>query len=155
MVLGRDPPRLADAYFRGDIDIEGNLFAAISLKDHLHLISISVKDQLRALHSALLLRGFTKASTSATANYFPSKGQTVKEHSKDENCTAVQFHYDVSNAFYALWLDRAMVYKRCRWLEKDAFHAVHQSVCLPGWPTGYGQQYRVPYGARKIRDRRR
>ena len=31
LVLGRDPLRLADAYFRGDVDIEGNLFAALCL----------------------------------------------------------------------------------------------------------------------------
>jgi cyclopropane-fatty-acyl-phospholipid synthase len=33
-----------------------------------------------------------------------------------ENREAVQFHYDVSNEFYALWLDRAMVYS-CAYFE--------------------------------------
>src|ERR1700683_3221853 len=28
IALGRDPLRLADAYFRGEVDIEGDLFAA-------------------------------------------------------------------------------------------------------------------------------
>src|SRR5882757_6007623 len=32
-VLGRDPLALADAYFRGELDIEGDFFAALSLKD--------------------------------------------------------------------------------------------------------------------------
>jgi cyclopropane-fatty-acyl-phospholipid synthase len=119
MVLGRDPLRLADAYFRGDIDIEGDLFAAVSLKDHLHLIGVSIKDRLGTVYSALLLRGLTKAWTSAAADYVPSKGQTVQEHSKDENRTAIKFHYDVSNAFYALWLDRAMVYSCAYFDESD------------------------------------
>ena len=31
MVLGRDPLRMAEAYFRGEIDIEGDFFAAMHL----------------------------------------------------------------------------------------------------------------------------
>ena len=34
MVLGETPLRLAEAYFRGEIDIEGDLFAALGLRDH-------------------------------------------------------------------------------------------------------------------------
>ena len=33
MVLGRDPLRLAEAYFQGHIDVEGDFFAALGLKD--------------------------------------------------------------------------------------------------------------------------
>ena len=38
IVLGRVSLRLAEAYFRGNIDVEGDFFAALSLKDHLHSI---------------------------------------------------------------------------------------------------------------------
>ena len=41
-VLGRDPLRLAEAYFRGDLDIEGDFFAALELKDHLQALQLSV-----------------------------------------------------------------------------------------------------------------
>lgn len=34
----------------------------------------------------------------------------VCQHSKTENREAIAFHYDVSNDFYALWIDQAMVY---------------------------------------------
>src|ERR1700727_964793 len=40
-VLGRDPLRLAEAYFRGEMDIEGDFFAALALKDHLQEIKLS------------------------------------------------------------------------------------------------------------------
>jgi cyclopropane-fatty-acyl-phospholipid synthase len=119
MVLGRDPLRLAEAYFRGDVDIEGDLFAAVSLKDNLQSMGLSMTDRARAAYGALQLKVLTKAWTSSTVHHLPSKGQVVKEHSKAENRTAVQFHYDLSNAFYALWLDRAMVYSCAYFDEPD------------------------------------
>ena len=41
MVLGRDPLRMVEAYFRGEIDIEGDFFAAMALKDQLESIRVS------------------------------------------------------------------------------------------------------------------
>jgi cyclopropane-fatty-acyl-phospholipid synthase len=38
MAFGRDPLRLAEVYFRDDVDIEGDFFAALGLKDHLRVI---------------------------------------------------------------------------------------------------------------------
>jgi cyclopropane-fatty-acyl-phospholipid synthase len=35
IALARDPLRLADAYFRGEVDMEGDLFAALGIKNHL------------------------------------------------------------------------------------------------------------------------
>ena len=47
LVLGHDRLRLADAYFRGDMDIEGDFFAALGLKDHLDTIHLSLPDRAR------------------------------------------------------------------------------------------------------------
>ena len=55
MLLGRDPLRLAEAYFQGDIDVEGDFFAALCLKDHMHSIRLSLRDRLGALLTALRL----------------------------------------------------------------------------------------------------
>src|ERR1700704_5993544 len=55
-VLGRDPLRLAEAYFRGDLDIEGDFFAALALKDHLQTLQMSVGEQIGAAATALRLR---------------------------------------------------------------------------------------------------
>lgn len=38
-------------------------------------------------------------------------------HTRAQDRTAIQFHYDVSNAFYAAWLDPAMVYS-CAYFER-------------------------------------
>jgi cyclopropane-fatty-acyl-phospholipid synthase len=115
-VLGRDPLRLAEAYFRGDMDIEGDFFAALALKDHLQALQMSVGEQIGAAASALRLRSLNSNRQPAKTQWTPSHGRTVKEHSKGENREAIHFHYDVSNEFYALWLDRGMVYS-CAYFE--------------------------------------
>ena len=110
MVLGRDPLRFVDAFFRGELDIEGDFFAALGLKDHLHSIHLSFRDRLRALLTALSLP--SHKSTQPRPASFLSRlyGSTVKSHSKTENRAAISFHYDVSNEFYRLWLDEERVY---------------------------------------------
>ncbi len=115
-VLGRDPLRLAEAYFRGDLDIEGDFFAALKLRDHLPALRLTVAEQAAAAVAALRLRALN-SGRHAPVGWGPAHGRTVKAHSKTENRAAVQFHYDVSNEFYALWLDQAMVYS-CAYFEK-------------------------------------
>ncbi len=110
MVLGRDPLRLAEAYFRGDIDVEGDFFAALGLKDHLHSIRLSFRDRLGALLGALRLRNFDDIRPDSGNNRLPLHGRDVKAHSRKENRAAISFHYDVSNEFYRLWLDEGRVY---------------------------------------------
>ena len=109
MVLGRDLMRLPEAYFRGDIDIEGDFFAALGIKDQLHSIRMSTLERIRIMFSAARLRT-TEAADPGAAIGSPIQGRSVKAHSKTENREAVAFHYDISNEFYALWLDKAMVY---------------------------------------------
>jgi cyclopropane-fatty-acyl-phospholipid synthase len=115
-VLGRDPLALADAYFRGDLDIEGDFFAALSLKDHLEALQLPAAEKLRAAFTALHLRMMNAVSRHSEAVLAPSHAPKIKAHSKAENREAIHFHYDVSNEFYSLWLDRAMVYS-CAYFE--------------------------------------
>jgi cyclopropane-fatty-acyl-phospholipid synthase len=117
MVLGFDRLRFAEAYFRGDVDIEGDFFAALGLKDHLDSIRLSWRDRLAVLLPALRLQALKKAWPQAVCRVSPSQGLVVNGHSRNENKAAIHFHYDVSNAFYALWLDPAMVYS-CAYFER-------------------------------------
>ena len=138
LVLGRDRLRIPEAYFRGDIDFEGDFFAALGIKDHLNTIRLSALDRLRTLLSAVRLTGSDKAS-SGTESLRPSlQGRAVKAHSKLENSDAIQFHYDVSNEFYALWLDQAMVYS-CAYFEQ------------PGVGLEQAQQAKLDHVCRKLR----
>ena len=110
MLLGRSPLRLVEAYFRGDIDIEGDFFAALRLKDHLHSIRLSFRDRLGALITAFRVRASNDARPGPRGLSSSLQGVTVKTHSKTENRAAISFHYDVSNEFYRLWLDEERVY---------------------------------------------
>jgi cyclopropane-fatty-acyl-phospholipid synthase len=133
-VLGRDPLALADAYFRGDLDIEGDFFAALSLKDHLDVLQMPTGEKLLAAFKALHLRMLNAAARHSDALFAPSHAPRIKAHSKAENREAIHFHYDVSNEFYALWLDTAMVYS-CAYFETpdagldDAQQAKLEHIC--------------------------
>ena len=137
MVLGRDRLRLAEAYFRGDIDVEGDFFAALSLKDHLNSIRLSLGERLGAVFSAFLLRAPDQSRPGSGGWRSSLHARAVKAHSKAENRDAIQFHYDVSNAFYALWLDHAMVYS-CAYFEQ------------PGDDLEQAQQAKLDHICRKL-----
>ncbi|HEV7359211.1 MAG TPA: cyclopropane-fatty-acyl-phospholipid synthase family protein [Steroidobacteraceae bacterium] len=115
-VLGSDPLALADAYFRGELDIEGDFFAALSIKDHLDVLQMPRGQKLLAAAAAWRLRLLNAAARHSSGLFAPSDAPRIKAHSKAENREAIHFHYDVSNDFYALWLDRAMVYS-CAYFE--------------------------------------
>jgi cyclopropane-fatty-acyl-phospholipid synthase len=115
-VLGRDPLRLAEAYFRGAMDIEGDFFAALELKKYLQTLQLSVAEQIAAAAAALRLRALNSHRSSAAVERTLAHGRSIKAHSREENREAIHFHYDVSNEFYALWLDRALVYS-CAYFE--------------------------------------
>jgi cyclopropane-fatty-acyl-phospholipid synthase len=115
-VLGNDPLALADAYFRGELDIEGDFFAALSIKDHLDAMQMPRAEKLLAALTAWRLRMLNAAAHHSERLFALSDAPRIKAHSKAENRDAIHFHYDVSNEFYALWLDRAMVYS-CAYFE--------------------------------------
>ncbi|UXH76696.1 class I SAM-dependent methyltransferase [Roseateles amylovorans] len=110
LLMGRDPLRFAEAYFSGELDVEGNFFAALQLKDHLSGLTLSWGDRLR-----LALRLLAPPPGASAAGL---RAAGVQRHSRDENKAAIAFHYNLSNEFYALWLDPAMVYS-CAYYETE------------------------------------
>ena len=136
-VLGRDPLALADAYFRGELDIEGDFFAALGIKDHLDALQMPPAEKLLAVFTALRLRMLNAAAHHTERLFAPSDAPRIKAHSKAENRDAIHFHYDVSNEFYALWLDRAMVYS-CAYFEN------------PGVDLDTAQQAKLDHICRKL-----
>lgn len=113
LFLRSDPLRFADAYFMGELDVEGDFFAAVNLKEYLHDMHIGALDKLRAIRAAWRLRRghfSPKMLADAQGVHLLSRPCHVRDHSRAENREAISFHYDVSNDFYALWLDEGMVY---------------------------------------------
>lgn len=62
LVFERDPLLLADAYFRGALDVEGDLYRALSLKTHFERLSLTWRDKLALRCDAWRLPAKTDAS---------------------------------------------------------------------------------------------
>jgi cyclopropane-fatty-acyl-phospholipid synthase len=119
LILFRDPLRLAEAYFLGKVDIEGDLYAALQLKDYLQSLRLSAIEKAAFLSGALLLGNPADADTGSASPSWraPLFTRLARAHSKARNRQAIAFHYDVSNDFYQIWLDEQMVYS-CAYFEE-------------------------------------
>ena len=119
---------LARAYVAGDIDIEGDIYAALSMRDRLPDLKLSAAQWasvVRMLGAAALRRQ-------------PPLPEEVRlrgrRHTKGRDAAAIAHHYDVSNSFYRLVLGPSMTYSCAVWEEPDAGleaaqDAKHELVC--------------------------
>lgn len=118
---------IGEAYLRNDYDVEGDIEAAVELAMALEdrpsgwLTSLSNYYQLQRLP--------------AMERTYVEKERTTGErsgllHSLTRDRKVVSFHYDVSNEFYRLWLDREMVYS-CGYFEAkgDTLDAAQIAKC--------------------------
>ena len=111
LVLDRNPVQLADAYFQGVLDFEGDIYDALALKTHFEHVSLSWRDKLTLLRDATRLPARTDANLKPADTLASRIARRFSHrHSKDSDRAAISFHYDVSNAFYRLWLDEQQVY---------------------------------------------
>lgn len=111
LVLQGSPLALADGYFRGELDVEGDLYAALRLKSQLQDLSLSWKDKALMLVDALRLPSGSAAGMKPSGSLASRAARRFSHrHTRRTDKEAISFHYDVSNAFYGLWLDREWVY---------------------------------------------
>jgi cyclopropane-fatty-acyl-phospholipid synthase len=111
LVLDRNPVQLADAYFQGVLDFEGDIYDALALKSHLSGLQLSWRDKLALLRDATALPSRIDEQLKPTDTLASRIARRFSHrHSKDSDRAAISFHYDVSNAFYRLWLDEQQVY---------------------------------------------
>jgi cyclopropane-fatty-acyl-phospholipid synthase len=127
LVLARNPLCLAESYFQGLIDIDGDLYSALKLRHHLTSLQLSLIEKAALAAKALRIKPDKIASTgSDTPKWAKTFGQKLGiSSSKKLNRDAISFHYDVSNDFYALWLDEQMAYS-CAYYE-DAAQSLEQA----------------------------
>lgn len=95
--------RLGEAYMFGDFEIEGRLYEALNLARYLWE-TWTWRDTLRFAPSLLRLPSRNANSNEQIARL------SGERHSINRDKQAIQYHYDVSNEFYQLWLDKQMVY---------------------------------------------
>ncbi len=112
MFLSPSELALGEAYIDDDYDIEGDIEAAFDLADYL-------LGQERSPWQSLDLTAWLQrlpGSDFPRTGLHPA-GFRGSVHSKDRDRQAVRHHYDLPAEFYALWLDRRMVYS-CAYFAK-------------------------------------
>ena len=97
---------MCECYLYGDVDLEGDIEAIMPVGEQLVGQPRSFWDKLRIGRQLLKLPQI-KDCDSISHRRPKLSG---KEHSVERDTAAVTHHYNVSNEFYATWLDRNMVY---------------------------------------------
>jgi cyclopropane-fatty-acyl-phospholipid synthase len=113
MILGASQLSLGEAYIYDDFDVQGDLEAAFDFADHLTAHEPELMEKLRL--AGLLFRLPHYDGNNGPYEIAPHLRGRV--HSKRRDRDAVSYHYDLSNDFYQLWLDRRMVYS-CAYFER-------------------------------------
>jgi cyclopropane-fatty-acyl-phospholipid synthase len=118
------PLNFFQAYFRDDFDIEGDMVAFCDFCDGLddHGMAMSIFQKLGL--GWRLWRMPKVDRQTGEIRTFERKGAI---HSKQRDQDAVRFHYDISNEFFALFLDRLMMYTSGIFAdENDDIHAAQE-----------------------------
>ncbi len=130
------PPRpytLGEAYIYDDIDIEGDFHALFTFINHLRGMRPGLLQRLRWMRRLFALPSGER----------PRTGRLKAElsgavHSRERDRQAISYHYDVSNEFYELWLDRHMQYT-CAYFSH------------PDEDLDSAQEHKLDYICRKLR----
>jgi cyclopropane-fatty-acyl-phospholipid synthase len=125
---------LGRAYVAGELDVEGDLYAALAaLRDRF--------PDLRAFGPRQWAEVLRLAGSSALRTGFGALAVPPEEarlggvrHSKERDAAAIAHHYDVSNAFYRIVLGPSMTYSCALWEHEDvpledAQAAKYELVC--------------------------
>jgi cyclopropane-fatty-acyl-phospholipid synthase len=98
--------RLAEAYLRGDFDVEGDIIALAGLGDTLE--QLSLPDMLR-----LGRQVWSLPATDPAQIYEDGRDAAQlhgRRHSRQRDRAAIAYHYNVGNDFYRLFLGQWMAY---------------------------------------------
>jgi cyclopropane-fatty-acyl-phospholipid synthase len=122
----------ARAYVEGHLDVEGDMFTALALRDHLPDVRLTRRQWVD------VLRLVTAAGGLRALRPLPPPPEEVRlhgrRHSRARDAAAVAHHYDVSNQFYRLVLGPSLTYSCAVWRDpsislEDAQAAKHELVC--------------------------
>ena len=117
MLLPPSELSIVEAYLFGDIDIEGDIEAAATIGDVVARRLSSAGAVTRLAQHTLALESGPPSEEMRNAHIARGLFRLGRIHSRERDERAVRFHYDVGNDFYALWLDRQLVYS-CAYFER-------------------------------------
>ena len=104
MLMSGSDVGVAEAFIRGEITVDGDLESAID--------ALAVARTLRTPREWLISstpRNVRDAGNSDAARRERAR-LSGRRHSRERDRAAVEYHYNVSNEFYTLWLDTNMTY---------------------------------------------
>lgn len=108
MLFSKSDLYLCEAFIYGDLTVKGQLSGIFAIRDYLDELRLGPRRLARLAWFWLWLPRENRHSAKTTER--PPVRLTGQRHSQERDRRAVEFHYDVSNEFYALWLDKRMVY---------------------------------------------
>ncbi len=110
---------IIEAFLSGDVDIDGDIESAVWLGD-----GINARLRSRGALASLARHVLALPRTDPPSDVRELRAEHTVEkvgspHEPTRDRAAIRYHYDVGNDFYALWLDRRMVYS-CAYFERGA-----------------------------------
>ena len=133
MFLPPSELNLGEAFIYNDFDVEGNLAEAFGFGDYVMDERWGKMAQVRYGKRLLSLPNAGQPRPDDMAAKLHGR-----RHSKERDRQAIAFHYNRSNDFYALWLDKRMVYS-CAYF------------ATPNDDLDTAQEHKLDYICRKLR----
>ncbi|HVD61462.1 MAG TPA: cyclopropane-fatty-acyl-phospholipid synthase family protein [Gemmatimonadaceae bacterium] len=111
MLLPATELSIAESFISGDVEIEGNMELAMYLADSIGSRMQSAETVARLLRKLVALpKDPAIAPKEVKGSRFSRGVARVLALGRPGDEKAIQYHYDVGNDFYQLWLDPKMVY---------------------------------------------
>ncbi|MFL5466887.1 MAG: class I SAM-dependent methyltransferase [Gemmatimonadaceae bacterium] len=109
MLLPPSELSIVEAFISNDIDIDGNVESAMGLGDAIGKRVQSLAGIARLIPKVLALPR-DDASPPLDESRYARSLRLLTPRARRSTESEIQFHYDVGNDFYALWLDPTMLY---------------------------------------------
>jgi len=124
MLLPPSEVSLVEAFLSEDVDIVGDIESAVVLGDAINQSVASPGALAHLTRHLLALPKHDRDVDQAYDEVHVGRAEHVVEqagaqHEKERDRSAIQYHYDVGNDFYKLWLDERMVYS-CAYFRSPA-----------------------------------
>lgn len=110
MLLPPSELSIAEAIVSGDVEVAGNLEQATGLADDIATRINSLRGVTALLPRLLVLPTDDERPDPRASRYARARRALANRRHRRSAAAEIQFHYDVGNEFYSLWLDPRMLY---------------------------------------------